>query len=205
MPNIIVSRPDTRPVRHILAMALLAGLVASGCATTGPTTIVEPFSRDPARAATRPLTRADSPCIFPVADSHAVMTLPFGVEHNGHPHGGVDFAVPQGTPVLAAADGVVYFAGEYHNYGRLVRIAHRGGIQTLYAHLHSFSVHEGMEVKQGQQIGCVGSTGNSTGPHLHYEIRVANRQRDPVPFMQHALRPGADAPSAPPGLNTAGR
>ena len=97
-------------------------------------------------------------------------------------HNGVDFAAPTGTRVLAAADGVVMFAGWKNGYGNTLEIKHGGSITTLYAHLSRFasSVRVGMRVRQGEAIGFVGATGWATGPHLHYEFKVAGMHQDPM-------------------------
>ncbi len=94
-------------------------------------------------------------------------------------HRGVDFAAPTGTPVLAAADGVVTFAGWGGGYGRVVKLAHAQQLATAYAHLSAMKVQPGQRVRQGQVIGLVGSSGLSTGPHLHYEVYQDGRPVDP--------------------------
>ncbi len=97
-------------------------------------------------------------------------------------HRGVDFAAPRGTPIFAAGDGVVERAGWFSSYGRYVRIRHRGTYATAYAHMNRIAkgVRPGKRVKQGQVIGYVGSTGRTTGPHLHYEVLRAGRQINPL-------------------------
>ena len=97
-------------------------------------------------------------------------------------HKGVDFAVPSGTPILAAGSGRIELAGWNGNYGRYIRIRHNNTYQTAYAHLSGIAkgVYAGSQVEQGQVIGYVGSTGRSTGPHLHYEILVNRRQVNPM-------------------------
>jgi murein DD-endopeptidase MepM/ murein hydrolase activator NlpD len=97
-------------------------------------------------------------------------------------HQGVDFAASTGTPIYAAGDGVVHFAGYAGGYGKLVEIKHNGTYSTAYAHASRIhpSIRKGMRVRQGQVIAYVGSTGNSTGPHLHYEIRRYGRQVNPL-------------------------
>jgi murein DD-endopeptidase MepM/ murein hydrolase activator NlpD len=107
-------------------------------------------------------------------------------------HRGVDFAAPTGTPVYAAADGVVESVRRERGYGNVVRLRHQGGMMTLYAHLSRFApgMRAGVRVRQGQTIGRVGSTGMSTGPHLHYEIHIAGR----------AVNPATAAPPPPPAL-----
>ena len=95
-------------------------------------------------------------------------------------HRGIDFAAPTGTPILAAGSGVVEAAGRNGAYGKYVRIRHSDTYQTAYAHMSSIAVKRGARVTQGQVIGKVGSTGRSTGPHLHYEILVNNRHVNPL-------------------------
>ena len=96
------------------------------------------------------------------------------------PHAGVDLAAPMGSPVVATADGMVGLAGWKGGYGLTIQIDHGKAIQTRYAHLSATSVTPGQSVKQGQVIGFVGSTGRSTGPHLHYEVRVSEVAIDPL-------------------------
>ena len=97
-------------------------------------------------------------------------------------HEGVDFAAPTGTPVYAAADGVVASLRFERGYGRTVRLRHPNGVETVYAHLSRFTrdLKPGDRVKQGDVVAAVGSTGLSTGPHLHYEIRIAGAAQDPA-------------------------
>ena len=95
-------------------------------------------------------------------------------------HGGVDIAAAQGTPVFATSTGTVLSASWGGGYGILVRISHDGSMETRYAHLSAVAVRAGDAVQAGQVIGYVGSTGRSTGPHLHYETRVAGRPVDPA-------------------------
>lgn len=96
-------------------------------------------------------------------------------------HKGVDFAAPHGTPIYAAGDGTIEKAGPFSSYGNYVRIRHNSSLKTAYAHLKGFAkgVTPGARVKQGQVIGYVGTTGRSTGPHLHYEVLKNNRQVNP--------------------------
>jgi murein DD-endopeptidase MepM/ murein hydrolase activator NlpD len=96
-------------------------------------------------------------------------------------HKGVDFAAPSGTPIFAAGDGVIEYLGRFSSYGNYVRIRHRDGYKTAYAHLKGFKsgLRNGTRVKQGDVIGYVGSTGRSTGPHLHYEVIVNGKQVNP--------------------------
>ena len=97
-------------------------------------------------------------------------------------HRGVDYAAPQGTPIKAAGDGRIEFRGRRGGYGNVITIQHGQGVETLYAHMSRFAsgINRGTRVKQGQTIGYVGSTGWSTGPHLHYEFRIHGRHKDPM-------------------------
>ena len=97
-------------------------------------------------------------------------------------HKGVDFAAPKGTPIFAAGNGVVEYAGRNGGYGKYVRIRHDSTYKTAYAHLNAYKkgINNGARVKQGDIIGYVGSTGKSTGPHLHYEIIVNGKQINPA-------------------------
>ncbi len=98
-------------------------------------------------------------------------------------HTGVDFAAATGTAVLAAADGTVVLAGERGGYGNAVLIDHGANLATLSAHLSKVSVSEGTSVRRGQIIGYAGSTGYATGPHLHFEVRVAGNPVDPMRYL----------------------
>ncbi len=102
--------------------------------------------------------------------------------NNWRAHTGVDFAAPQGTRVLAAADGHVVAAGQRGGYGNAVEIKHGGSVTTLYAHLSGFAsgVRAGARVRQGEPVGYVGKTGFATGPHLHYEFKLAGVHQDPM-------------------------
>jgi murein DD-endopeptidase MepM/ murein hydrolase activator NlpD len=102
--------------------------------------------------------------------------------NNWRAHTGVDFAAPQGTRVLASADGTVVSAGVRGGYGYAIEIRHGGSVTTLYGHLSRFAagIHAGSRVHQGEPIGYVGMTGWATGPHLHYEYRVAGVYQDPL-------------------------
>jgi murein DD-endopeptidase MepM/ murein hydrolase activator NlpD len=95
-------------------------------------------------------------------------------------HAGLDLAARYGSPIVAAADGRVASAGWSGGYGNLVRIAHNGNIQTMYGHMSRIVAHSGAFVRQGQLIGYVGSTGLSTGPHLHYEVLKNGRPVNPT-------------------------
>lgn len=101
-------------------------------------------------------------------------------------HGGLDIGAPAGTPILAASGGTVSLAGSNGGYGNCVVIDHGNGLQTLYGHMSSIGTSAGATVTPGQVIGYVGSTGNSTGPHLHYEMRQNGTKIDPYPYIEGA-------------------
>jgi murein DD-endopeptidase MepM/ murein hydrolase activator NlpD len=105
-------------------------------------------------------------------------------------HGGLDFAAPQGTPIYATANGTVKVAGNLGNgYGNHVVVNHGYGYETLYGHMYRINVRSGRAVKRGEILGYVGSTGKSTGPHLHYEVHKNGRPIDPVYFFYNDLTP----------------
>ena len=100
-------------------------------------------------------------------------------------HQGIDLAAPYGTPIYATADGIVSEAGwNSGGYGNLIKLDHGRGIETRYGHLSAILVRAGQHVTRGQQIARMGSTGRSTGSHLHYEVRIDARAVNPIPFMK---------------------
>lgn len=116
-------------------------------------------------------------------------TDPFSGE--GAIHRGVDIDAPPGTPVRATADGIVVYVDWMSTFGRLVVIDHGNGLQTYYAHLSSFGVVPGQEVRQGSTIGAVGSSGRAAGPHLHYEVRNHGNPVNPTRFMARTMAQSA--------------
>ena len=118
----------------------------------------------------------------------APMSSPFGIRfhpvlHYQRLHTGQDFGAPTGTPIRAAADGRVLIASVRGGYGNTTVIDHGHSLSTLYGHQSQFLVEEGQQVKAGEVIGRVGSTGMSTGPHLHFETRVRGVPVDPANFI----------------------
>jgi murein DD-endopeptidase MepM/ murein hydrolase activator NlpD len=99
-------------------------------------------------------------------------------------HAGIDLAAPLGTPVRAARTGIVTRAGWWGTYGNVVTLDHGDGTETRYAHLSTVLVRVGQALRQGDVLGRVGSTGASTGPHLHFEVRFDGRAVDPLPYLQ---------------------
>ncbi len=116
------------------------------------------------------------------------ITSPFGWRSNpfgGSPdfHPGLDIAAPMGTTVTAAASGTVILAQWYGGYGNFILLDHGGGLATGYGHLSAIYVSVGQQIQKGQAIGAVGSTGHSTGPHLHFEVRLNGKPVDPTPRL----------------------
>ena len=118
------------------------------------------------------------------SSNFGVRSDPF--RHTRAMHAGVDIPGPVGTPVYATADGLVGRAQRAGGYGNLVELEHGQGIQTRYGHLSKILVAPMARVKRGQLIALMGSTGRSTGPHLHYEVRIDGHAVSPVPFLQTA-------------------
>ncbi|MDI6868389.1 MAG: peptidoglycan DD-metalloendopeptidase family protein [Coprothermobacterota bacterium] len=118
--------------------------------------------------------------IWPVGGN---ITSYFGYRSWGDFHRGIDIGAAYGTPVAAAADGIVVAAEYRGTYGNMILIAHAGGISTVYAHLSGFAVGPGDTVSQGEVIGWVGMTGLTTGPHLHFEVRVGGEFVDPLEWL----------------------
>ncbi len=108
----------------------------------------------------------------------------FGEKRHGHYHSGVDILAPYGTGIVAARDGVVVFSGHERGYGRMVIIDHEDGSATVYAHNASNLVEAGDRVSRGEVIAHVGKSGNATGPHVHFEIRVEDNAIDPAPYLE---------------------
>jgi murein DD-endopeptidase MepM/ murein hydrolase activator NlpD len=170
----------------------------------------ENFQRTAQLIATDPVLAATGKLRWPIpnaAVSQGFGPTPYVFEAAyagfSHFHTGIDLAVPLGTPVFAAADGVVVLArsmtdtaGALVGYGNYVIIQHDAGLKTLYGHLLVIGVKEGDVVKRGQLIGLVGSTGNSTGPHTHFEVRIDNSPVDPMQMLPAAApQPAAPVPA----------
>lgn len=129
---------------------------------------------------TPPPMEALEPCGMPVTHL-ARISAPFGQRRaRGRIHQGLDFAAPTGEPVFATAPGVVTASEWRGAYGRLVIVSHANGMETRYAHLSRFDVRKGARVARGETLGAIGSTGRSTGPHLHYEVRRGGKPLDPA-------------------------
>lgn len=165
------------------------------------------FTSAPSRAVTAPATAAvqdDDEALIAFVEpvpGHAVVS-PFGLrqlpwEGAGRLHEGVDISADAGVPAVAAADGVVAEIGVRGGYGRMVAVRHTEGLTTYYAHLAALQpgLKPGMTVKAGQPVGRIGSTGTSTGPHLHFEIRDADdKPLNPAMFLGKAFAEAGDLP-----------
>lgn len=142
---------------------------------------------------------ADAPSLWPVVgpitSSFGERQDPFNGE--GAFHAGIDISTSFGQAVRATADGMVLTAGLASGYGREIMIDHGHGIQTLYGHLSGFAVSSGQEVKRGQVIGYVGTSGRSTGPHLHYEVRIRNTPVNPHKYLRETMDQLASAGTTP--------
>ena len=110
-------------------------------------------------------------------------------------HKGIDLAEPVGSPVYATADGVVGRADWFSSYGLFISLEHGGNIETRYGHLSRLNVAAGQAVHKGDLIGYVGTTGRSTGPHLHYEVRIAGVAVNPIPYLQGGVLTAAVTPA----------
>ncbi len=181
------------------AQAAKTGAAAQGALGTGDEQFRKLFSswqsldKAPAFAASvAPVTatKVSVPSRMPLMNAR--LSSEFGMRT--HPvlggrrgHKGIDLAAPTGTPIHATADGVVGKAEWFSSYGLYIQIEHGGDFQTRYGHLSRLNVAAGQLVKKGDLIGFVGSTGRSTGPHLHYEVRVAGEAVNPIPYMQEAI------------------
>jgi murein DD-endopeptidase MepM/ murein hydrolase activator NlpD len=162
-----------------------AAAAAARAATSTTVAPVAGAAPSPTAAAPSP-TKAPGRLIVPVPG--APITSPFG--YRIHPiygtsklHTGIDYGADEGTPIRAAADGVVVSAGWYGGYGNATIIDHGGGIATLYGHQSSIGVSAGQKITQGQTIGRVGCTGDCTGPHVHFEVRLNGDPVNPAGYL----------------------
>lgn len=166
--------------------------------TGGPLTPIQFSTRggDPDPDALRAnaiLTSMDRINLYRIAAEKAPFSIPVKANFRytsgfgprwGRLHAGTDFAGPIGTPIYATADGVVTHAGWSSGYGRLIKIRHDFGIETRYAHLNAMDVRVGQRVSRGERIGAMGNSGRSTGPHLHYEVRVNGTPVNPMTYIR---------------------
>jgi len=143
--------------------------------------------------ATQEIEKAQKPYLWPVMHPKSYTSSRFGYRKDPFGgrrrfHGGQDFAGPRGAPIVSAGDGVVVFAGYRYNYGITVEIRHAHGFTTRYAHMQEATVGNGQSVRAGDMIGKLGSTGRSTGPHLHFEVLIDDTKVDPYPFIKESKK-----------------
>jgi len=193
--------------RHWIVDAVLGGVAALGAITMAKAALPEPAAVAPAPVAVAAAAPVPAPepveliAFHDPVPGHEVVS-PFGLrqlpwEAGGRLHAGVDIAAPQGAPVAVAADGVVTRAGESPTYGRFVEVKHAEGLTTLYAHMAAIAprIASGAAVKAGTAVGRIGSSGTSTGPHLHFEIRdVKDRPMNPALFLGRQFAEAEDLP-----------
>jgi murein DD-endopeptidase MepM/ murein hydrolase activator NlpD len=193
-------RVSSAALHKLLVVAVAAGLCAllpvaafadTDAISFAPARAERVLSDDPLRDQTLVAFR-DFHALWP---TRGLITTYFGELGPLSPrgHSGLDIAGPWGAPVLAADEGQILKA--YWNdegYGGLVIVAHPSGYETWYGHLSSFKVEPGQNVKRGEQIGSLGSTGYSTGPHLHFEVRENGQICDPLNFLLQSALQDAD-------------
>lgn len=151
----------------------------------------------PGPAAGAPAPKKGAPAALPrISSRFGPRADPF--HRAARMHEGIDIPGRAGTPVRAADTGIVRFAGRAGGYGKLIEVAHGGGLSTRYAHLSRILVPAGAQVMRGDTIALMGSTGRSTGTHLHFELRANGRARDPLPHLDGAPFTQASAPLMPP-------
>lgn len=169
--------------------ASTVALAAPAPLAAAPRPVLEPIEVDhvslelaEARAAAR-VSRADRSWVVPVARYR--LTAAFGESGSSWQfrHTGLDFQAPTGTPVRAVTEAQVVAVAYHPLYGRMVVLQTRSGVTLWYCHLSRVSVTEGDRVVAGQRVGRIGTTGNSSGPHLHFEVRVADRPTDPAYYL----------------------
>ena len=174
-------------IGKLAAAALVAGLAAPVAAHPGGDPTFQSLFASWTRYEAPQPSGVSVPALMPV--KNARHTSSFGTRSDPFKgtvamHAGIDLAGPVGTPIYATADGVVNRAQVVGGYGNLVELNHGQGIQTRYGHLSSMMVRAGQRVKRGQLIALMGSTGRSTGSHLHYEVRIDGAAVNPTAFMQ---------------------
>lgn len=198
--------PAKDRVRHFGLEAAFAGALALGVATVAYAAlpnVAKPASKPVAEA---PMVEAEPPAPPPVFDCGnpvpgEKINSPFGLrrlpwEDHGRLHEGVDIAGPTGTRVVAVSDGIVKRSGESPSYGRYVEVEHGVGLTSFYSHLGKIErgVKKGAYVEAGKTVGRMGSTGTSTGPHVHFEIRQGGKPLNPLVFIGREFATKEDLP-----------
>jgi murein DD-endopeptidase MepM/ murein hydrolase activator NlpD len=158
---------------------------------TGNTALAASSGRSPLSAAARAAAGISGPISIPSRTPLDGLTMTSNFGMRVHPvlggmraHKGIDLSAPVGTPIHATADGVVGKAAWFGGYGLYVQLEHGNDLETRYGHMSRLNVAEGQHIHKGDIVGYVGTTGRSTGPHLHYEVRVSGVAVNPLPYMQ---------------------
>ncbi len=187
-----------RPAVVALAVLLLFAALGSGCATSSGGGVMQfrpvPRSGASSRGLEPPTLaeqeraavseRAATPSGWPIKHPELKVISPYGVRRGrSRFHRGIDIKAPRGAPVVATAPGTVSFAGIMRGYGKLVVVDHGAGVATAYGHLDRIDVAVGDVVRKQATIGRLGATGNASTPHVHYEVRVADKLVDPTPYI----------------------
>ena len=159
--------------------------------STGNAALAASVGKSPLSASARAAAGISGPISIPSRTPLNGLTMTSNYGMRTHPvlgglraHKGVDLSAPVGTPIYATADGVVGKAAWFGGYGLYVQLEHGNALETRYGHMSRLNVAEGQHVRKGDVLGFVGTTGRSTGPHLHYEVRVNGAAVNPVPYMQ---------------------
>jgi murein DD-endopeptidase MepM/ murein hydrolase activator NlpD len=159
--------------------------------STGSANLAASVGRSPLSAAARAAAGISGPISIPSRAPIEGLTMTSNFGMRVHPvlggmraHKGIDLSSPVGTPIYATADGVVGKAAWFGGYGLYVQLEHGNDLETRYGHMSRLNVAEGQHIHKGDVIGFVGTTGRSTGPHLHYEVRVNGVAVNPLPYMQ---------------------
>ncbi|MDP9101435.1 MAG: M23 family metallopeptidase, partial [Actinomycetota bacterium] len=190
----VVGNASSAALPHVPLLATRAFAASSvtpldDAGTARPLDLLDRQSLDvAAAAATSRVARASRTRHAPVAPQYVrpgvgYFSSGFGMRW-GRLHEGIDLAGPYGSDIRALTDGVVIMAGQESGYGNVIKLAHPEGIETVYGHLSAIKVSPGQRVTAGQVIGLEGNTGHSTGPHLHFEIRIGGVAIDPVPWLR---------------------
>lgn len=182
-----IAQEQTASLQHLVSQVVNPDLIFPGQALdigTGVTPAPAPAPEAPAPAPQAPAAEASAPAsngvVSPVSGT---LTSTFG-ERWGSQHGGIDVAAAIGTPVFAASGGEVVSAGPASGFGQWVRVQHNDGTMSVYGHINEFLVNVGEQVAAGQQIATVGNLGQSTGPHLHFELHDASGNKiDPAAWL----------------------
>lgn len=193
---------SARRVLRSLAILTVAGVGTAAQATDGEAAVASVAASSAVESASDPQFRslfnswkmadgegqatASIPSQKPVdsltlSSSYGIRSDPF--TGRARRHAGIDIPGPLGTPIYATADGMAEHAGWMNGYGNLIRLGHGGGLETRYGHMSALAVSPGDRVRKGQLIGYMGSTGRSTGSHLHYEVRIDGSPVNPMPFL----------------------